>query len=149
MVGSVSDREDPEGHGRVKAIVPIKGEKQETDWLWRAVYCADLSLPVPDVGDTVVFFYRDGDPHIGVYLAVQNNKLNPAKGLDDYELTLRGKLKVTIGKITITADPGGTLAITGATSVYINDPLKQVTTLGAEDNDTEANGADKLVTKGW
>lgn len=154
ILGTVSDRDDPEELGRIKAYLPAKGDRQVTDWCMRGVPSPHLSMPVPEVGDTVVLVPRDGDMHKLVYFSVLNNKINPQAGLDDLEYTIKGKMTLRVGNVTITIEDdtvqisAANVQFVDAESIHINDPDKQVATLGALDDDPVARPS-PLVTRGW
>ena len=99
---------------------------------------------MPKVGDTVAVYFRDGDTHQGYYCSVLNNKINPQGELDDMTIRIDGNLKIQVGDVTIRVTPGGQLAITGLTDAYLNQPDKQILTIGSIDTDSDIS-----VTKGW
>jgi hypothetical protein len=133
--GIVATTEDPLRLGRIQCFDAAKGGKSITDWLFRVLPFPGFSPPLPLPGDTVLIGYIDGNPHEGVYFGSLQNAINPVvnKGND---------LVITLGALTMTISPDGSLAIAGATSVTIND--KEVLTVGSVDDD-----GDISQSKGW
>lgn len=119
QLGVVSDRLDPLSLGRVKATTANKGARAETDWLIRLEPCPGLSLPVPNLGDTVIIAYQDGDPHKGNYLGVAQNLLNPAFDKDS--------LLLVVGKVSILVSPTAVQILTGHSSVVFTEAETLIT----------------------
>lgn len=157
LFGIVTDREDPEGRGRIKVALPSKGGRFQTDWLDRSVTTDYFSPPVPAVGTTVEVTFRDGDPHKGVYSGVIQNDINPATAPDNFDLSVGNvRLKITPDTLTLhTAEAivsvladrielsvGSTKLEVADGSVAING--RQVATVGARDDDS-----DILISRGW
>lgn len=143
-VGVVTDREDPEGYGRVKAALPAKGGKSSTDWLWRVPVMPGLSPVVPRVGDSVWVLFKDGDPHVGMYIGVTNNKPNPSWEDKD-------GLRMVIGSVTLTIGSDGVVTLLGAKEINLAGQKvsligEQVNLVGDQVNITAANTAIKDAT---
>lgn len=111
--GIVLDRNDPETKARIKVTTANLGGVSETNWLERIQPFPFLSTPVPNVGDTVLIGYLDGDPHKGVYWGVFQNRLNPADDKDslvlvigDVTLAIRpDSVRLTLGEALLTILP--------------------------------------------
>ena len=130
----VADTNDPMLLGRIQVSLPEKAGRYQSDWLYRLVPWSGSSPQVPQVGETVVIGFLDGNKHKGVYLGILQNLLNPASANDVWTATFAGA--------NITIDAQGAIAITGATSVTING--LEVATVTAKDSRN-----DTLVNKGW
>ncbi len=167
----VADIEDPLKIGRIRVMLASKGAKTLTDWLFRLTSSKLVSVPLVDIGDTVVVSFINGDPNSGVYLGVLNNSPQPPDKptytvsnnnqtrieQTPEKLTVYvGKSVVTISDGNITLDTGqGSLNLAGdsmainfstvslnASSVTING--KSVATTSAKDT-----RGDSLITRGW
>ncbi len=157
LFGVVTDRDDPENRGRVRAALPSKGGRYQTNWLERSVTTDGFSPPVPAVGATIEVTFRDGDPHKGVYSGVLQNNVNPLYDKDSYRLVVgnsvvtvepdslrleTGTAVVAIADGSIRLDVAGTVFQVADGSVTING--KAVATVGARDDDS-----DILISRGW
>ena len=136
----VVSTDDPMSQGRVQVALPDKGGRYTSDWLWRLTGWSGSSPQVPNLGDTVVVGFLNGDKHQGVYLGVLQNLVNPATSNDTWTFSI-GSTTLTIDSDGVTID-SPKVTLTSQTSVSIEG--KEVATLGAKDtrNDT-------LVTRGW
>lgn len=142
QLGIVLDNEDPSNYGRVKATVASLGAKFVTDWLLRLVPLPSASNPVPNIGDTIVIGYLDGDPHQGVYLGVVQNALNPVlAGADSLALVV-GNSQISVMPDTIQLAVEDMVLTISNTGVTLNG--QDLVTIGARDtrNDT-------IVTRGY
>lgn len=93
----VSDNQDPEKLGRVRAVSPANPNSQ-TAWLLQLANLTD-SPTVPQVGSIVVVWFFDGKPEKGCYMPV-NNRLVPHQAEDqtkDATLDIPRNLSVDIG----------------------------------------------------
>jgi len=77
QLGVCQDNQDPQEMARVRVKLAQGGGL--TDWLYCCLPFRDLSLPVPQPGDTLVVGFLNGDPHRGFYLGVLQNQVNPAR----------------------------------------------------------------------
>ena len=74
VYGMITDNEDPEGYGRVKAKLHREGEEIETDWLTIVIPPGanpDPSIEefiIPNIGDMAIIAFIDGDPARGQVL---------------------------------------------------------------------------------
>lgn len=155
--GIVADTDDPLELDRIQVLDASKGGKSKSDWLVRVLPFPSISPPLPEIGDTVLISYVEGDPHNGTYLGIPQNNTNPnlhnrtdlvmKVGSTQVAITPEGAVTIDATDVTINAENvvfnTGDFAIAGASSVTING--KQVTTLGAADSDD----GDVLVSKGW
>ncbi|HSL67546.1 MAG TPA: VgrG-related protein, partial [Actinomycetota bacterium] len=81
MIGKVVDLNDPEKLGRVKVELPWMGPNYKTDWAWMVERGAGEDrgewIP-PEVGDTVVVAYEQGDPRFPFVIGnVYNGQAKP------------------------------------------------------------------------
>jgi hypothetical protein len=109
-LGRVTDRNDPDGLGRVKATTAAKGGATNTDWLYRLTL-PGLSFPSPAIGQTVAIAYENGDPHKGYYWTMQNLP-NPAYTPD--------ALRFRLGSTEVLIEQDGAVSITGFNALTIN-----------------------------
>ncbi len=147
----VSDVADPLSIGRIRVMLASKGARTQTDWLFRLTPTKLVSVPLVDIGDTVVVSFINGDPNSGVYLGVLNNKPQPPDKETTYTVSTNGETKITqtpehislvTGQSSLKLTSDGKLEISGVTSAMING--QQVATIGAKDTHN-----DTLITKGW
>lgn len=82
QIALVTNNDDPLNRRRVKATLQSKGGKTETDWLYRIDPSPYHDPPIPRVGQTVIVFFIDGDPHNGVYLGTVTNQRNVERSLN-------------------------------------------------------------------
>ena len=105
QLGIVTNRDDPQALGRIKATIASQGGRTETDWLFRNLHSPLSSPPVPNIGDTVLIGYLDGDSHKGFYYGVLTNNLNPAADKDTWVLQV-GASVITVTKDSIRLSNG-------------------------------------------
>ena len=122
--GIVTDNQDPMGLHRVKVTTGTLGAKGSTDWLYRLIPMPLISLPAPQVGDTVLVAFEDGDTHKGYYLGLIQNLVNPAAAPD--------ALVVRVGSVTLAIQPTKVTLLIQApegTSATVWEPGKRSTTI--------------------
>lgn len=94
----VTNNEDPEGRRRVKVADPsVPG--LETTWLRRATDHPFLDAPLPEVGQTVLCNWIEGDQSNGFYSSIQNDTNPPFQKedviKDSYEATPGNRTETT------------------------------------------------------
>ena len=63
--GTVTDNQDPEGRGRIQALVPALCEQEATSW---ALPCLPPGVfAVPAVGEGVWIEFEQGDPDLPIW----------------------------------------------------------------------------------
>lgn len=148
--GVVSSIDDPLTLGRIQCLDASKGGKSATDWLFRVLPFPGFSPPLPQLGDTILVGYIDGDPHNGVYFGSLQNTRNPVINTGD-------DLVIKVGVVTVKIKPSGVVSLDGVTELNISSPVvkfsnaqsitinnKEVLTLGSVDTAGKTN-----VSKGW
>ena len=156
IVAVVADVADPANLGRIKVLMASSGAKSLSDWLVRLTPSKLISVPLVNVGDTVVVSFINGDPKNGVYLGVINNLPQPpAKDLattvsvngssilvqtfEDTTVAVGNNIiKVDKDSITLTADQAtlrltsSTFVLSGVSTATING--KPIMVIGGKDS---------------
>lgn len=135
-LGIVTDNNDPEGLRRIKVTLASKGAQTNTDWLYRVLFSPVVDPPLPQINQTVIVAFLEGDNHQGIYLGNTVNQVNPAldKGSvqDDYYDAIPGdRLQKTAGQHTITTGADLTITGDGITHVYPKTVHEDVVRLAA------------------
>jgi hypothetical protein len=89
--GTVTDNQDPDGRGRIQALVPALTGREATGWALPCVPAGVFALPA--VGARVWIEFEQGDPSLPVWT---------------------GCWWADAGSITLRTEGGQTIAITGA-----------------------------------
>ena len=164
-IAVVADVQDPANLGRIRVLLASNGAKSLSDWLVRLTPSKLISVPLVNVGDTVVVSFVNGDPKNGVYLGVVNNLPQPpakeiantvsingetatVQTIDSFTIAV-GENYIGINKDQVVLSVGGTrlnltnggLAITGVSSATING--KAIMLVGGKDTD-----GDTMTTSG-
>lgn len=135
-LGVVTDNNDPENLRRVKVALASKGGQTNTDWLYRVLFSPAIDPPLPQINQTVIVAFLEGDSHQGIYLGNTVNQVNPTLGKesaqDDYYDSIPGdRLQKTAGKHTITTGEDLTITGDGITHVYPKTVHESVVRLAA------------------
>lgn len=96
----VTNVEDPENLRRVKVSDP-SSPGLDTDWLIRLNLIPDYDPVLPNIGDTVLVFWVDGDPSNGLYMSIQNATNPPLDKVDpvnDQSQNVQGNSNNNVGK---------------------------------------------------
>ena len=155
-IAVVADVQDPSNLGRVRVLLASNGAKSLSDWLVRLTPSKLISVPLVNVGDTVIVSFINGDPKNGVYLGVVNNiPQPPAKDLattvsvngssvlvqtfEDTTVAVGNNIiKVDKDSITLTADQAtlrltsSTFVLSGVSTATING--KPIMVIGGKDS---------------
>lgn len=135
-LGVVTDNNDPENLRRIKVTLASKGAQTNTDWLYRVLFSPAIDPPLPQINQTVIVAFLEGDSHRGIYLGNTVNQVNPAfdKGSaqdDYYDSTPGDRLQKTTGQHTITTGKDLTITGDGITHVYPKTVYEDVVRLAA------------------
>lgn len=143
VVGVVSDNQDPQDLGRVKAKLPWLAADAETHWARIAVPMAgnDRGLfYLPEVGDEVLIAFEHGDVRFPYVLgALWNGKdAPPGKGNDKRVIKSRSGMTITLddtagGEQIVIADKDGN------DQVVIDAANKKISLQSSGDLDIEAS----------
>jgi phage baseplate assembly protein V len=144
MVGIVSDRQDPDGLGRVKFTLPTHDD-QESDWTRVAVPFGGSAGSghghqwIPEKGDEVLVGFVNGDPKVAIVVASLYSKKQPPptkqpderifKSRKGHIITISdvdGSEKIEIAtqsgqKVTVD-EAGKTITVKASTKVVIDAP---------------------------
>lgn len=102
----VTDVDDPEELARVRVANPLNPQ-ESTGWILQVAGYWETPL-TPEVGDTVLVIWAEGDYRQGVYLPVRNKRNPPNEDCDptqDYALEVPRKAVVTVqDELTVRVD---------------------------------------------
>lgn len=147
--GSVVDVSDPLESGAIRVLLPSK-PGYPSGWLKRLVPMHGLSVPAPEIGDTVLVGFVDGDQHDGFYLGIIQNQINPADDPKNWVYKIGDKVVVsftpedvtfTLDTLKLKLDTLGNIELSGVSSFKLNG--KEVAVVGA------GVSSGQVVTKGY
>ena len=137
VIGTISDNEDPENEGRVRANFPWLDDEIETDWFPVAAPFAGNDRGIffmPHVGDEVVIGFLQGDFNHPVMLGAMWNGQSDAPSEDHRQCMVRSGNGHTIRMVDSTPANGSKGAL------IIQDAHDNMIVMG--------NGGVTIVSKG-
>lgn len=165
FAGVVSDNLDPINKRRIKVTTSDKGGMVTTDWLFPMQNQPHHDPPIPQVGDTIICAYLNGNPHDGIWLGNFTNERNPEDSQQsdivndsstvipgDNRETVRGFSERTVeGDYSSTAQQTETrrtedvLDISSGTDIHVHNDILSNITMDRIGNIRIQNGAGAFI----